>query len=92
MTDNNNSNDVPRGPQPDVKSRPNIALIAGLIIAALCVIFFLQNGEEVAIDFLFVEKTTTIRWSILMAVVLGVLLDRLVSICWRRRKRKNNDD
>ena len=29
-------NDVPRGPMPDVKSRPNLALIAGLIIAALC--------------------------------------------------------
>ena len=90
MTDNN---DVPRGgPMPDVKSRPNLALIAGLIIAALSLVFFLQNGEKVAIDFLFVEKTTTIRWSILMAVVLGILLDRLVSIWWRRRKRNKNDD
>lgn len=85
-------NDVPRGPMPEVKSRPNVALIAGLIIAALCVVFFFQNGEMVSIDFLFVEKRTTIRWSILMAVVLGILLDRLVSIWWRRRKRKQNDD
>ncbi len=54
--------------------------------------FFFQNGELVSIDFLFVEKRTTIRWSILMAVVLGILLDRLVSIWWRRRKRKNDDD
>ena len=85
-------NDVPRGPMPEVKSRPNLALIAGLISAALCVVFFLQNGELVSIDFLFVEKRTTSRWSILMAVVLGILLDRLVSIWWRRRKRKQNDD
>ena len=89
MTDNNSG---PGGPMPEVKTRPNLALIAGLIIAALSLVFFLQNGEKVAIDFLFVEKTTTIRWSILMAVVLGILLDRLVSIWWRRRKRNKNDD
>ena len=55
-------------------------------------VFFLQNSEPVYIDFLFFEKRTTIRWSILMAVVLGVLLDRVVSIAWRRRKknRQNN--
>jgi uncharacterized integral membrane protein len=58
----------------------------------LSVIFFLQNSEKVSIDFLVFEKITTIRWSILMAVVLGVLVDRLFSIWWRRRRRKNDDD
>jgi hypothetical protein len=41
--------------------------------------FFLQNSEPVFIDFLVFEKKTTIRWSILMAIVLGVLLDRLAT-------------
>jgi len=93
MTESNDR-EVNRAPQPDVKTKPNIALIAGLVIVALCVIFFLQNGEKVSIDFFVFEKITTIRWSILMAVVLGVLLDRMFSIWWRRRKRKNdkNDD
>ena len=35
-------------------------------------IFFLQNGERTSIDFLFFEKRTTIRWSLLMAIVFGV--------------------
>ena len=96
MTEHNEEHerDYPRGPQNDVKTKPNLALIAGLLIVALSIIFFLQNGEKVAIDFFVFEKITTIRWSILMAVVLGVLVDRMFSIWWRRRRRKNdkNDD
>ena len=30
------------------------------------------------------------RWSILMSVVFGVVLDRLFSFWWRRRKRRQN--
>ncbi|MDO8390736.1 MAG: hypothetical protein Q7V57_09625 [Actinomycetota bacterium] len=89
MTEDNNR-EVSRAPRPDVKTKPNIALIAGLVMVALSVIFFLQNSEKVPIDFLVFEKITTIRWSILMAVVLGVLLDRMFTIWWRRRRRKNN--
>jgi len=87
-----NDREVSRAPQPDVKTKPNLALIAGLVMVALSIIFFLQNGEKVSIDFFVFEKITTIRWSILMAVVLGVLVDRLFSIWWRRRRRKNDDD
>jgi hypothetical protein len=36
------------------------------------------------------EKTTTKRFSILMAIVLGVLLDRLFTIWWRRRRKQND--
>ncbi|MCU1359442.1 MAG: hypothetical protein JWN99_731, partial [Ilumatobacteraceae bacterium] len=53
--------------------------------------FFLQNGERTSIDFLFFEKTTTKRWSILMSIVFGVVLDRLLSFWWRRRKNKKVD-
>ena len=94
MTETNaeHERNYPRGPEPQVKTKPNIALISGLVIVVLSVIFFLQNSEKVSIDFLVFEKITTIRWSILMAVVLGVLVDRLFSIWWRRRRRKNDDD
>ena len=43
--------------------------------------------EPVFIDFWVFEKKTTIRWSILMSVLLGVLLDRIFTIAWRRRKK-----
>jgi uncharacterized integral membrane protein len=70
---------------------PNIALIAFGIVAILAVVFFLQNGERTSIDFLFFEKTTTIRWSLLMAIVFGIILDRLLGFWWRRRKRRRDD-
>ncbi len=73
------------------RSGPSIVLILFLIVIGLAAVFFLQNSEPVAIDFLVFEKVTTIRWSILMAVVLGVLLDRIFSIWWRRRGNKKNN-
>ena len=85
MTDEQIPGDVSQG-----RSGPSIALILFLIVIGLAAVFFLQNSEEVALDFLVFEKVTTIRWSILMAVVLGILLDRIFSIWWRRRGRKNN--
>lgn len=89
-----NDNDLPRSGNNSAASSargPSLAFIGLLIIVALAVVFFLQNGELVSIDFLIFEKRTTIRWSILMAVVLGVLLDRIFSIAWRRRKNRNNN-
>lgn len=84
MTDEQHPIEVSEG-----RKGPSPALVVLGIVVALAVIFFLQNGEEVAIDFFVFEKVTTIRWSILMAVALGILLDRLFSIWWRRRRKKN---
>jgi len=67
---------------------PSIAFIMLAVIALLALVFFLQNSETVVIDFLIFEKRTTIRWSILMAIVLGILLDRIFTIGWRRRKKR----
>ncbi len=73
------------------RSGPSIVLILFLVVIGLAAVFFLQNSEPVAIDFLVFEKVTTIRWSILMAVALGILLDRIFSIWWRRRGNKKNN-
>ncbi|MEQ1874363.1 MAG: hypothetical protein ABL953_11600 [Ilumatobacteraceae bacterium] len=73
------------------RSGPSPVLIIFLILIALAGVFFLQNANEVEIDFLVFEKITTVRWSILMAVVLGILLDRIFSIWWRRRGNKKNN-
>ncbi len=59
---------------------------------SLFVIFFLQNSERLSVDFLFFEKTTTIRWSLLVAVLLGIAIDRIFSIWWRRRRAKRTDE
>lgn len=72
------------------RNGPSPTLIGLGVVIALFVVFFLQNSEQLTIDFLFFEKRTTIRWSLLIAVVLGVLVDRIFSIWWRRRKRRSN--
>jgi len=87
-----NDNELPKSGEHHAASGtsgPSAALIAGLIVVALAVIFFLQNSETVIIDFWIFEKKTTIRWSILMSILLGAGLDRLVTIWWRRRRTKN---
>lgn len=69
------------------RSRPNIALIMSAVLAVVAVIFFLANSKSVEINFLLFKKTTTLRWSIIVAVILGIVIDRLFSIWWRRRRR-----
>lgn len=73
------------------RNGPSITLIGLGIVIVLFVVFFLQNSEQLSIDFLFFEKRTTIRWSLLVAVILGVLLDRIFTMWWRRRGKRNND-
>ncbi|HEY0519148.1 MAG TPA: hypothetical protein VGC84_06610 [Ilumatobacteraceae bacterium] len=72
------------------RSGPNMTLIGLGIVIVLFVVFFLQNSEHVVIDFLFFEKRTTIRWSLLVAVVLGILSDRVFTVWWRRRRSRPN--
>ena len=73
------------------RNGPSPTLIGLVVVIALFVVFFLQNSEHLKIDFLVFEKDTTIRWSLLVAVVLGILVDRIFTIWWRRRRRRNNN-
>jgi uncharacterized integral membrane protein len=68
---------------------PSATLVGLAIVVALLVVFFLQNSRSLKIKFLFFDKTTTIRWSLLIAVVLGALLDRIFTLWWRRRRRRS---
>lgn len=64
------------------------ALIGLLIVIAVCAIFFVRNPDEVALDFMFWEATTTVRWLIIVSIGLGILLDRFASMMWRRRRKR----
>ena len=63
------------------RSGPSVTLIGLAVVIVLFVVFFLQNSEHLTIDFLVFEKRTTIRWSLLVAVVLGILFDRIITMC-----------
>lgn len=71
------------------RSGPSFALIVTGILAALIVVFILKNSAETTIDFMVFDWNTTVRWSIFIAVLLGVLLDRLFLAWWHRRGKKN---
>jgi uncharacterized integral membrane protein len=89
MTSSNDDNLPRSGPNKTASGAngPSAAFIVLAIVIVLAVIFFLQNGESLNIDFWIFERETTIRWAILMSILLGVLLDRVLSIAWRRRKK-----
>ncbi|MFT3855800.1 MAG: LapA family protein [Ilumatobacteraceae bacterium] len=71
---------------------PSVALIVALVLLAVAVIWFFQNGDTVEITFLFGTWTTKVRWAIIISIGVGLLLDRLVSYGLRRRKRNKQAD
>ncbi len=65
----------------------NATLIAFLVVVAAAVVFFFQNSRTTQIKFLFFDRVTAVRWAIIISVVAGIILDRLISYWWRRRRR-----
>lgn len=73
----------------DPQDRPTTIpwkLIGFGVVVVVTLLFVLQNREPARVEFLFFE-TETRQWvNLLIAVVLGVLLDRLFLTWWRRRR------
>ena len=89
----NDENQVVReGQRPVASGRngPNVTLIGLAILVAAGVTFFFQNGNTTSIHFLFFQKDAKTRWAIIVAVLLGIAIDRIFAIWWRRRRRQNN--
>lgn len=63
-------------------------LIAFVVIAIGAVVFIVQNSDPAKVRFLFFTVTTRLWAGILVALVVGALLDRLLVIWWRRRKER----
>lgn len=63
-------------------------LIGLIVLAVATVVFIVQNSERPKITFLFFSVRTRLWVAIALAIVLGVILDRLVAMWWRRRKER----
>ncbi len=89
----NDENQVGEGQRPvavDHKGpSPTLILLALLIAAGVA--FFFQNSHSTTIHFLFFEKDAKTRWAIIVAVVLGIAIDRIFTIWWRHRRRQLNN-
>ncbi|MEI8240271.1 MAG: hypothetical protein WCI22_12715 [Actinomycetota bacterium] len=69
---------------------PSPRLIVAAVLAVVMIVFVVRNGHATSINFLFFSWDTTVRWSLFIAILLGVALDRLV--IWGRARRKKDHD
>lgn len=78
---------VPATPPED---RPGIAwgFVAFLVGAALLAIFVTQNTEEILVEFLFWDVTMSIGVIIVVVVLITLTFDQVISLIYRRSKRK----
>jgi hypothetical protein len=88
---NENSTPSESHPITTTSSGPSPTLIGLAILIALGVAFFFQNGNSATIHFLFFQKTAKTRWAIIVAVALGIGIDRIFTMWWRRRRRRLNE-
>lgn len=69
-------------------SGPPWKLILIILLVVALLTFFLQNGERASVEFLWVDARWPL-WAVIgISVVIGVVLDRLVSWQWRRSRRE----
>jgi hypothetical protein len=63
-------------------------LIGLVVLAVATVIFIVQNSERPKITFLVFSVRTRLWVAIAVAIAIGVILDRLFAMWWRRRKER----
>lgn len=84
------------GPDDDLaasgSSGPPWKLIALVLVVAAAVTFFLQNGEEASVEFLWLDFRWPL-WAVIgISILAGVLLDRLGGWQWRRSRRGHDGE
>lgn len=81
----------PPEPKPDARSRklsvPPGLVAAALLVAAL-VFFVVQNGDDVAFEWLVFDMTGPLWVVILVAAVAGAVLNEVFGFVRRRRRRR----
>jgi len=65
-------------------------LIAAAVILAAAIVFVIQNTRQASVQFLFIDRRLSVWVVIAISIALGVILDRLVTLWWRRRHRDDD--
>lgn len=78
-------NEVPQEKKREIPWR----LIGVALVALVIVVFVVQNWDETPVEFLFFDINSQLSLSLIVAVLIGVLLDRLVIGLNRIRRRKD---
>jgi uncharacterized integral membrane protein len=69
-----------------------VSLVLLFLTAALVLILAVQNTAPVTLDFLAWEVELPLFALLLGAGLLGVLLDELIGLVWRRQRRKRMEE
>jgi uncharacterized integral membrane protein len=72
---------------PEEKRNRTATLVILVVFVVVAAIFIIQNSDKATIRFLFISVTTRIWAGFLIALALGVVLDRLFTMWWRRRQQ-----
>jgi uncharacterized integral membrane protein len=63
-------------------------LVIGVVGLVLLIAFVVGNSNDVKVNYIFGHVHTSLIWVILIAAVLGVLVDRLVIAVGKRRRKQ----
>ena len=69
-------------------NREIVRLVVGGLGLVLLIAFVVGNSNDVKVNFIFANATTSLIWVILVSAVLGVLVDRLIIAVGKRRRKK----
>ena len=81
------SEGLPDGSPGNKRDRREMARLAVAVVAlVLLVAFVVANSHTVKVGFVFFHTQTSLIWVIVIAAVLGALVDRLVILVRKRRR------
>jgi uncharacterized integral membrane protein len=85
--------DEPQRPQRRPPTRENqMRLIGALVIAAVLIIFAVQNRNDVRVSFLFFHWDARVIYVIIVSALLGMLVAYLLGRRRRRTRREERRD
>ncbi len=86
----------PAGPSRGSNGRPSarkletreiVRIVVAVVALILLIAFVLDNSQTVKVGFVFFSARVSLIWVLLIAAVLGALVDRLVILLGQRRKK-----
>ena len=84
------SDGLPNEGTTDRKKRDNrevVRIVVAVVALALLVAFVLDNSRTVRVGFVFFNSNVSLIWVLLIAAFLGALVDRLIIILGKRRRK-----
>jgi uncharacterized integral membrane protein len=76
-----------RAPRKKRENREIVRIVVAVVGLVLLIAFVLDNSQNVKVGFVFFSTRISLIWVLLIAAVLGALVDRLVILVGQRRKK-----